>query len=187
MISNMKYIPICLFMGASGCNHVPATQTPDPDALTAAVSPIEEQDEILIAISNEMRAAESGDGISNAQDFDDVSVRMSIRSDAEHLKQLKSERVVFLPLPLPEAPEAGGVAEYALITDHPRGTPVHDRLTFGSTQFLAAKCSRYFDAHEAQRAFLSSGGPGRDRMGLDPDGDGYACNWDPGLFRSMLR
>jgi hypothetical protein len=30
---------------------------------------------------------------------------------------------------------------------------------------------------------LSNGGPERDRLGLDPDGDGFACYWDPTPFR----
>ena len=35
----------------------------------------------------------------------------------------------------------------------------------------------------AQIEFLERGGPARDRLGLDPDGDGYACAWDPTPFR----
>jgi hypothetical protein len=35
----------------------------------------------------------------------------------------------------------------------------------------------------AQEAFLSEGGPERDRLGVDPDGDGFACRWDPTPFR----
>ena len=33
------------------------------------------------------------------------------------------------------------------------------------------------------KAFLEAGGPKRDRKGLDPDGDGFACAWDPRPFR----
>jgi hypothetical protein len=34
---------------------------------------------------------------------------------------------------------------------------------------------------------LANGGPERDKEGLDPDGDGFACGWDPRPFRSALR
>ena len=39
----------------------------------------------------------------------------------------------------------------------------------------------------AQQAFLEAGGPERDRKGLDPDGDGYACAWDPTPFRAAVQ
>jgi hypothetical protein len=39
----------------------------------------------------------------------------------------------------------------------------------------------------AQEAFLAAGGPERDRNNLDPDGDGFACWWDPEPFRRAMR
>jgi hypothetical protein len=44
-------------------------------------------------------------------------------------------------------------------------------------------CDRYRSKDEAQQDFLAKGGPERDAYGLDPDGDGYACGWDPRPFR----
>jgi hypothetical protein len=38
----------------------------------------------------------------------------------------------------------------------------------------------------AQIAFLERGGPKRDTLGLDPDGDGFACYWDPAPFRKAV-
>ncbi len=31
-----------------------------------------------------------------------------------------------------------------------------------------------------------AGGPERDQFGIDPDGDGYACRWDPSPFRKAV-
>jgi len=31
------------------------------------------------------------------------------------------------------------------------------------------------------------GGPKMDPKGIDPDGDGFACYWDPKPFRSVLK
>ena len=31
-----------------------------------------------------------------------------------------------------------------------------------------------------------AGGPERDQFGIDPDGDGYACSWDPSPFRKAV-
>ena len=44
-------------------------------------------------------------------------------------------------------------------------------------------CARYPSPEAAQQAFLSSGGPKRDPKNLDPDGDGFACYWDPTPFQ----
>ena len=39
----------------------------------------------------------------------------------------------------------------------------------------------------AQEEFLRTGGPERDKLGVDPDGDGFACAWDPRPFRTALQ
>ena len=48
-------------------------------------------------------------------------------------------------------------------------------------------CAVYRSPDQAQIDFRASGGPQRDRKGLDPDGDGYACAWDPAPFRAAVR
>ena len=179
-------LAIVALLALSACNEVPATVEPDAEILTSETNVDEQGDEILAAISREMEKNQRGDGISNAQDFDDVSVRLTIHSDAERLKELRKNRVEFWPEALPEPPETT-IANYALSVDHPVGSPVHERFAPFSTGSLPARCARYFDAHEAQRAFLDAGGPQRDRMGLDADGDGYACDWTPELFRAMVK
>ena len=35
-----------------------------------------------------------------------------------------------------------------------------------------------------RRRSSQNGGPERDRNALDPDGDGYACGWDPSVYRA---
>ncbi len=42
-----------------------------------------------------------------------------------------------------------------------------------------AACGRYYTPAKAQENFLRAGGPQVDPVGLDPDGDGYACTWRP--------
>lgn len=42
-----------------------------------------------------------------------------------------------------------------------------------------AACGRYYTAAKAQENFLRAGGPQVDPVGLDPDGDGYACGYRP--------
>ena len=48
-------------------------------------------------------------------------------------------------------------------------------------------CGHYPSPDQAQIDFLASGGPERDKLGLDPDGDGYACAWNPAPFRTAVK
>lgn len=74
--------------------------------------------------------------------------------------------------------------EFALATSHPVGQAVYPR-SGGSVNALA--CSGYRSPIAAQEAFLGAGGPQSDRLGLDADGDGYACDWDPTPYRDATR
>lgn len=48
-------------------------------------------------------------------------------------------------------------------------------------------CSDFANSGQAQRFFLSAGGPVRDPHGLDRDGDGNACEWGTTLRSSVAR
>jgi len=49
----------------------------------------------------------------------------------------------------------------------------------------SAQCRKYRNPDEAQRAFLSEGGPNDDPLKIDPDGDGFVCGWSPAPFRRL--
>ena len=72
---------------------------------------------------------------------------------------------------------------FALATVHPVGTKVYRREGGVTPNEVARACGRYASPELAQEAFLAAGGPQRDRRGMDPDGDGYVCGWDPAPFR----
>ena len=123
--------------------------------------------------------------ISDEQDFAAVSDRESIESDAERLARNRDQYQVVQPGALPE--RTGGnrpnIVAYALATTHPLGTPMHRRSGRVNIERFNRVCSAYGSNDQAQEAFLSNGGPDRDRKGMDPDGDGFACYWDPTPFR----
>lgn len=54
----------------------------------------------------------------------------------------------------------------------------YPRAGVTSAQHLQA-CGRFYTDQAAQEAFIRAGGPEKDPAGLDPDGDGYACNYRP--------
>ena len=47
-------------------------------------------------------------------------------------------------------------------------------------------CLRFVTQDDAQRFFLEKNGPEKDHWNLDPDGDGFACDWDPEPYRSLI-
>ena len=123
-------------------------------------------------------------GISDEQDFGAVSARETIESDKQRLAAQRQQYQVVQPTAVPKRPANLGasVAAFAASTSHPIGTRVYQRS--GASASKAAKaCQKYSSPNSAQQAFLDAGGPERDRLGVDPDGDGYACGWDPRPFR----
>ena len=95
---------------------------------------------------------------------------------------LPSERTV---LPVPVAP----VVRQRTVVPTARVTvpaPVTSRRLEGNVAPIypravgtTGNCAAYRTPIAAQRAFIAEGGPERDRLGLDPDGDGYACSYRP--------
>ncbi len=122
-------------------------------------------------------------GISDEQDFNAVSSRETIESDKERLARNRAQYQVIQPTAIPARTATGAnIVEFALSTQHNPGTQMYSRSALRLTDPLVA-CARYGSPDLAQQAFLESGGPQRDRKGLDPDGDGFACDWDPRPFR----
>lgn len=135
--------------------------------------------------SNPAPQAVNPPGISSENDFDAVSAKRTIEGDAERLAQNRAQYEVVQPTAVPTRTGSGGpnIVEYALSTDNPMGNPLYKRSALSSEARAARNCAAYASPDLAQADFLQRGGPKRDRKGLDPDGDGYACKWDPRPFR----
>lgn len=123
-------------------------------------------------------------GLSDEQSFEAVTGRETIESDAQRRAAQAAAYQVVQPTALPTRSGDGGpnIVAYALNTTNMPGQKLYSR-TFGSVSKMQRSCAKYPSADAAQRAFLASGGPKRDREGMDPDGDGFACGWDPRPFR----
>lgn len=74
------------------------------------------------------------------------------------------------------------LVRYAYAADHAPGTAIYSRSR-GSAAQAARVCAGFASADAAQTAFLAAGGPRQDPRGMDPDGDGFVCGWDPAPFR----
>ena len=127
-------------------------------------------------------------GVSDEQDFEAVKSRESIESDKARIEANRAQYVVIEPGALPTRPGTNepNIAEYAITTTNPVGVALYGRPSFYLVNVKAA-CLKYTSPDLAQEAFLAQGGPQSDRKGLDPDGDGFACDWDPRPFRAALQ
>ncbi len=138
--------------------------------------------------SGEVAAIAGNVGISDEQDFNAVAARETIESDAERIARNRAEYVVVQPRDLPQRPGDTGpnIVEFALATTHAPGVQMYRRSGMGLRD-TNASCGKYASPDQAQQDFLAKGGPERDRLNLDPDGDGFACSWDPRPFRNALQ
>ena len=165
---------------------VPGGPLPDPQYRQAPAPRVPGWDDAAAA-SPVTPVAADAHGISREQDFQAVQDR-SIALDAERLAALRAARREVAPEPVPTRPAELGpdLVGYALRAGNAVGQPVHRRGGLRAIVRRGDACARFRSDDRAQEAFLAAGGPARDRHGLDPDGDGFACGWDPAPFRSVL-
>jgi hypothetical protein len=133
-------------------------------------------------------ALEGGTALSDENDFEAVSDRQTIESDAARLARNSEAYQIIAPEALPLRGEKVGVniVEYALQSDNLLGSPVYSRFPVGGQARFLRNCGKYPSSDMAQIEFLKRGGPKRDMLGIDPDGDGFACYWDPVPFRKAV-
>lgn len=138
------------------------------------------------ATAAQTRLASNAD-ISDEQDFGAVASRESIESDAERRARQAAAYQLIEATALPDRNGNAGpnIVQYALQAPNNLGERVFDRSGFNAANRFARNCAKYRSPDEAQRDFINRGGPQRDRLGLDPDGDGFACGWDPQAFRTL--
>lgn len=127
-------------------------------------------------------------GISDEQSFDAVSGRETIESDAQRRAAQAAAREQIEPTALPDRPGNTGpnIVEYAINAPNVKGQEWYSRSILAGQGRFQRNCAVYPTPDDAQRDFLSRGGPERDRLGIDPDGDGFACGWDPAPFKQAF-
>lgn len=82
-------------------------------------------------------------------------------------------------LPPPLIPR---VAAFALRTTHLPGQRQWRRNPLRADG--QSICAQFESRDHAQDRFLRDGGPDRDPNGMDPDGDGFVCGFDPSALRA---
>lgn len=132
-------------------------------------------------------ALASNPDISDEQNFSAVASRESIESDAQRRERQAAayQLIEATALPNRSGSSEPNIIQYALQAPNDRGEPVFDRTSLSGEGRYQRNCAKYRTPDDAQRDFISRGGPQRDRLGIDPDGDGFACGWDPQAFRAL--
>ncbi len=139
-----------------------------------------------IQVAGETATVNTGSvDISDEQDFGAVAGRESIDSDAARIASNREVYVIVEPRELPVRTDnsLSLVVEFALATNNPVGQPLYRRSGFMAERRFNRSCAKFTSADLAQEAFLNRGGPQRDSKGMDPDGDGFACYWNPVPYR----
>ncbi len=159
-------------------------QTSPSDASTA-------QDGVLGASQGADPAAGSGPG-------PDIDPQADEGADAPRGEQIDLAEEQVDP-PAPEQPVSQGdapaevdsgapnVVDYALSTQHAVGETQHSRRGLFAERRFQRNCAEFENQDLAQEEFLRQGGPEEDPLGLDPNGDGFACWWDPEPYRAAAR
>lgn len=132
-----------------------------------------------------LRSVGDNPNISDEQSFDAVTGRETIESDAQRRAQQAERLVVVEPVPLPTTRANSGpnIVQYAINAPNQKGQQWYSRSILSGDNRFQRNCATYANPDAAQRDFLARGGPERDTRGIDPDGDGFACGWDPAPFR----
>ena len=103
---------------------------------------------------------------------------------ANILENARKERIEIQVDNLIDSSNYINVAHFARDTKNKKGEKIYNRLSFNIYNNWN-ECSKFKNNDDAQRKFLKDGGPTKDKFNLDPDGDGFACEWDPDIYRKL--
>ena len=105
---------------------------------------------------------------------------------ANSLLEIKEKRIIIPKeeIKIVASKKNINIASYARTTTNLIGEKIYHRLRLKNETIR--KCSHFSTSDDAQRFFLSTGGPQKDIFNLDSDGDGFACKWSPLAFRAII-
>ena len=142
-------------------------------------------DEINIDQNKNEPTLSSDDGTLDLSQFSFEQQKIDRDKAAAFLLEVREKRIIIEPGEIPDIIAIVNIAAYARSTDNPIGKRVYTRNYMRSSD-EPNNCSRFPIKDDAQRYFLANGGPELDPLKLDPDGDGYACFWNPEAFRLII-
>ena len=126
----------------------------------------------------------SSDGVLDLSQFSQEQQKVEREQAAKRRQELKAGRVVLEV----DGKEKVGVksvnlAIFARSVSNKVGEKVYFRNFFNTN--IEVSCKKFSSKNAAQIFFLQNGGPENDYHNVDLDGDGFACKWDPEIYRKI--
>ena len=130
-------------------------------------------------------ALSSDDGTLDLSQFSFEQEKIDRDKAAAFILEVREKRITIEPGDIPNIIATVNIATHARSTNNPMGKRLFKR-NYIKTKNDQNNCARFIVKDDAQRYFLANGGPELDPLKLDPDGDGYACFWNPESFRIIV-
>ena len=126
------------------------------------------------------------DGILDLSQFSHEQQKVEREQAAKRREELKAGRVV-LEVDSNEkiTTKSVNLALFARSVSNKIGEKIYYRNFINSDAGLG--CKKFSNKNDAQIFFLENGGPKNDFHDMDVDGDGFACKWDPAIYRKIER
>ena len=151
----------------------------------------DEQNRVAVAMDEpSLITPNNGNGLLEGHDRLDLSLETLEQQSkdkaeaAEKLAIARKERIVIETEKPPSIDQDINIASFARSSTNQRGQSIYSRPSFHTFNH-STECALLNNDSNAQRFFLNSGGPEIDTKNLDPDGDGFACQWDPAIYRQL--
>ncbi|OUX41342.1 hypothetical protein CBE37_05010 [bacterium TMED277] len=128
----------------------------------------------------------AGDGFLDLSQFSLEQQKIEREEAAKKLAELKEKRIVLQLNDKEKNIEniTVNLALYARTNKNQLGKKIHKRHPI--LDINKPGCSQFGNGNTAQIFFLKNGGPKNDYYQLDNDGDGFACNWNPEIYRKII-
>ena len=128
----------------------------------------------------------NSDGVLDLSQFSQEQQKVEREQAAKKREELKAGRVVLENNSKEKiAPKSTNLAVFARSVSNNVGEKIYYRNFIRSHS--GSGCKKFLNKNAAQIFFLENGGPKNDFYNVDEDGDGFACKWDPAIYRKIER
>ncbi len=128
----------------------------------------------------------TSDGILDLSQFSQEQQKVEREQAAKRREELKAGRVVLEANSKEKIVRKSiNLAIFARSVSNNVGEKIYYR-NFISSDAISG-CKKFSNKNAAQIFFLENGGPKNDFYNIDADGDGFACKWDPAIYRKIER
>ena len=143
---------------------------------------ISNKDQVVIGNSD----LKTSDGVLDLSQFSQEQQKVEREQAAKRREELKAGRVILEANHKEKIKrQSVNLAVFARSVSNKLGEKIYYRNFI--VREAGSGCKKFSDQNAAQIFFLENGGPINDFHDMDVDGDGFACKWDPAIYRKIER